>query len=335
MRNQIFKDYSKIDFSTPDGRKKVFGALQYFVSGQGLKDEAKKMIQAIQAFGNSGDFPEAARQILEKFHATPAYDTAYEEIFDIRDFTATNESGFDILDVEEGLAFRKIPNGDSVEIYKMGGTKVTVDFDLYGGGLGWLRTLIDDKKYWALEDNATAFVNKAAQDEAESYIALVEAISTDYNLAWQLPEPAGLAATDALYTANRDAQTLNKAAIDIITDLKDKGYGVTANTVFKVLCPLQLVGRLNRALGLVLQGFAGSPNQASFKFQLVPTIMLQTTNVYYVCVPKNKAKGGRRMRLTIYNKFDEEKYSDIAVGWQRYAGAVGDQEQFRRCATTA
>lgn len=336
MRNQIFKDYSRLDFSTPEGRKKIFGALQYFASGERMKAEAKKVAAAMQAFGTSGDFPTSILPILEKFHATPAYDTAFEEIFDIRDFTGSKRSGFSILDVEDGLAFRKVPVGDSVEIYKMGGTKVDVNFDLYGGGLGWHRTLIDDEEYWTLEDNAGAFVNKAAADKAAAFIALIEAIESTYNLAWQAADPSGLAVTDALYTANRDAQTLNKAAVDILDDIKDKGYGVTpANAQFVVLTPLAIAGRLNKALGLLLQGFAGSPNQVAFKFRLIPTTLLQSSSSYYVCIPKLKAKGGNRMNLTVYNKFEEEKYSDIAVGWQRYGGAIGDQEQFRRCAISA
>ncbi len=336
MRNQIFKDYSRLDFSTPEGRKKIFGALQYFAGNERMKAEAKKVAAAMQAFGTSGDFPASVLPILEKFHAVPAYDTGFEEIFDIRDFTGTKKSGFTILDVEDGLAFKKVPIGDSIEIYKMGGTKVEVGFDLYGGGLGWHRTLIDDEEYWTLEDNAVAFVNKAAADKAAAYYALIEAIESTYNVAWQAPDPAALATSEATYTANRDVQTLNKAAIDILDDIKDKGYGVTpANAQFVVLAPLALAGRLNRALGLLLQGFGGSPNQISFKFRPIITTMLESSLYYYVCVPKIKAKGGNRMNLTIYNKFDEEKYMDIAAGWYRHGGAIGDQEQFRRCAISA
>jgi len=335
MRQQkIFSDYGKINFSTPEGRKKVFAALQYFVTEK-PKVEAKKYMAALQAFGASGDFPTAANQILEKFHALPAYDTGFEDIFDIRDFTGTNEAGYDILDVEDGLAFAKVPGGGKAHIYKMAGSKVTVNFDLYGGGLGWLRTLIDDKKYWTLEDNAVAFVNKAAEDKAAAFYALIAALGAGYNVAWQAPDPAALANTDALYTANRDAQTLNTAAEEILLAVKDSGYGVTLQNVsFIVSTPIQLVGRLTKALGLLLQGFSGSPGQIAYKFRVVPTTMYSTTTSYYVILPKIKLKGGNRMNLTIFNKFDEESYSDIAVGWQRFAGAIGDSDQLRRCATS-
>ena len=329
---KIFKDLSKLDFSTQAGRDKIFAAVQYYASGEKQKADYQRYRAALQAFGNAGDFPTAAHQILEKFHAVPAYDSGYEEIFDIRDFTGTTESGFDILDVEDGLAFAKVAEGDKALIYKMAGTKVSVEFDMYGGGLGWSRRLIDDMKYWTLEDNAVAFVNKAAENKASAFYALIDAVGAGENVAWQAPDPAALANTDALYTANRDAQTLNLAAQTILLDIKDKGYGVTAsNAVFTVLTPIQVVGRLNKALGLLLQGFAGSPNQVGYKFRLIPTTMLSAVNKYYVILPKIKAKGGNRMNLTIFNKFDETAYADIAVGWMRYGGAIGDVEQFKRC----
>lgn len=334
MSQKIFSDYGKINFTTPEGRKKVFAALQYFATER-PKEMAKKYKAALQAFGSASDFPAKANQILEKFHALPSYDAGFENIFDIRDFTGTRESGYDILDVEDGLAFAKIPDGGKALTYKMAGSKVSVEFDLYGGGLGWLRTLIDDEKYWTLEDNAVTFVNKAAEDKAAAFYALIEALAAGYNIAWQNPDPALLPNTVETYTANRDAQTLNAAAEAILLAVKDKGYGVTLQNVnFIVATPLQLVGRLTKALGLLLQGFAGSPGQISYKFTLQPTTMFATTTVYYVILPKIKLKGGNRMNLTIYSKFDEESYSDIAVGWQRYAGAIGDSDQLRRCSVS-
>jgi hypothetical protein len=332
MEDRIFSNYAKLDFSTKEGRNKIFAAVQYYATER-PKEVARKYKAAIQAFGAAGDFPAVTNQILEKFHALPSYDNGFEEIFKFTDFTGTNESGFDVLDVEDGLTFAEVPIGEKALIYKMAGSKVSVSFGMYGAGLGWHRTLIDDKKYWTLEDNAVAFVNKAAQHKASCYYALIEALGAGYNITWQNPDPAALANTDALYTANRDTQTLNKAAETKFLAVKDKGYGVTpSNTTLIVLTPLQLVGRLNKALGLLLQGFAGSPNQVSYKFRLLPTTMLDTATVYYVCIPNVKAKAGNRMNLTIFNKFDEEAYADIAVGWERHGGAICDSDQFARCA---
>ena len=333
--SKIFSNFSKVDFSTPEGREKVFAALQYFASGKGRIDAERKKAAALQALTGPGDFPTQTIDIFKTFQALPSYDTGYEEIFDMRDFTGTKKSGYKIESIEDGLSFAKVTGGGKAKIFKMAGTEAEVSFDLYGGGLGWLRTWIDDEEYWSLENNAISFVNKAAEDKAGIFYALIEALGAGYNVAWTAPDPAALANTDALYTANRDAQTLNAAAQAILLAVKDKGYGVTLQNVeFIVAAPIQLVGRLNKALGLMLQGFAGSPSQVTYKFRILPTTMFSTTTMYYVILPKHNLTGGNRMNLTIFNKFDEESYSDIAVGWQRYGGAIGDSDQLRRCAVS-
>jgi hypothetical protein len=334
MKGRIISDWSKVNFHDEKSRKEIFGALQYFM--QAPEREAKalhgKVTAAIQAFGTSGDFPTRINEIFEKFHLTTMYDAGWEQVFDVKDFTGTNEAGWDIVDVEDGLTFRKVPIDGKARIYKMAGAKVSVEFDIYGAGLGWHRTLIDDKKWWTLEDNAVAFRNKYYSDKAAIFYALIEAVSSAQNVTWQNPEPSTLANTNELYTANRDAQTLNKAVETLIGNVKDKGYGITLATPFIVLTSYQIAGRINRALSLMLQAVAGSATQAIYRFTPVVTTMLASSSYYYVILPKVKAQAGNRMDLTIFNKFDEESYSDVAIGWGRYAGAIGDEEQFQRCA---
>jgi hypothetical protein len=216
----------------------------------------------------------------------------------------------------------------------MWGSEVTVNFALYGGGLGWSRLLFDDKEYWTLEDNAVEFQNKTYEDKARAHYALIEAVGVGQNLAWQNPDPAALPNTDALYTANRDAQTMNAASQQIILDCKDKGYGISPeSTPFIVLCPLQLRGRIRKALNVMQQAVAGSKTQIDYQFQQITTTMLATTNVYYVILPKKKLKSGNRMNPTVFDQFDLKSYSDISVVWMRYGAAIGDQEQIIRCAT--
>jgi len=67
--------------------------------------------------------------------------------------------------------------------------------------------------------------------------------------------------------------------------------------------------------------------------RVIYTMMLTATDSYYVILPKQKIKGANRMDLTIMSDFDIESYTDIAVGWQRYGGAIGDIRQLTRCAT--
>lgn len=319
------------DFATPEARAEVFAVLNYTASGKRFEAEAKRLQAQMQAFGTTGDFETTIHEVVRKYQALPIFDTGYEQIFDMIDATQSNDDGFTIYDIEDGLSFGKVPIGKKALIYQMSGSKAEVSYDAYGAGLGWHRTLIEDRKFWQLENNAKTFINKANYTKAGSFYALIEAVDVSQNVTWQA-HPDGVASGTATYLSGRDAATLNAAAEKIFTAVKDKGYGVNYQTPLKVACPYQLIGRLNRAIGLLNQGFAGSPAQVSYIFQLVPTMLFSAATSYYVCLPKNKLVGGNRKELEIFPQWDPSTYSDVAFGWMRFGGAVGDQEQIVRCA---
>ena len=332
MRGRIISDWSKVDFHNPDSRLKMTGALNYFMREPDRKDSPIR--KALQHFTTKGDFPTEILQILEKFHEVPAYDMGYEQIFDIRDFSGTNESGFKILDVLSALTFSKIKTGEKAKVYQAEGSAVDVSFDMYGGGLNWDRKLIDDKQYWALEDNAVEFRNKAYYSRAYNFYALVDAVSSGENITWQAVTPTSVATTNENYNAIRDINTINAAVLQIISDLKDVGLGLTANSTFVLLCPIALKSRIQRALSLLQQPVVGSGQHLAFNVQPLYTTMLSSSSVYYIIYPKAKMKGGYRMDLTIFDQFDITAYVDTMVGWMRYGGAIGNVNQVKRCATS-
>jgi hypothetical protein len=328
MKGRIITDWSKVNFRDPVSRLKVVGALQHFLR---LPDEKGSPVRtALQHLAIKGDFPAEILQILEKYHAVPFYDLGYEQIFDIKDFTGTTESGFEILDVEDGLTFNKVQPGDKAKVYGMKGSKVSVTFDMYGGGLQWLRTLIDDRKYWTLEDNAIAFRNKAYYSRASNFYALIEAVSSAENVDWQAVDGA-IPNTDPAYIPIRDANTINLACGTILSDLKDKGMGVTPQSQFILLSDVTYKSRTERALAYLQQAFSGSQKLVQFSITPQYTLMLQTPSVYYVILPKGKLKGGNRMDLTVFDQFDIMSYADVMVGWMRYGGAIGEVNQVKRC----
>lgn len=332
MKGRIITDWGKVDFKDRANRAKVVGAMQYFMRLPDAKDSPIR--KAFQAFATKGDFPAEILQVLEKFHAVPDYDLGYEQVFDIRDFTGTNQSGFKILNVESGLTFAKVVPGEKALVFKMSGTVAEVTFDLYGGGLHWERTLIDDRQYWQLEDNAIAFRNKAYSSRASAFYALLEAAGAASGNAqsWAPVTPASVASSDKDYDAIRDINTINAACLAILADLKDDGVGANANSPFILIAPIALKSRVLRALALLQQAFAGSQGLSNFNVRPIFTLMLSSNSYYYVAFPKAKCKGGYRMDLTIFDQFDILAYADTMAGWMRYGGAVGDTDQIARCA---
>ena len=294
----------------------------------------------IQAFGTSADFPTTVLEVLDKYRLTTYFDTGYEQVFNVLDMRGSNRNGFDILDVNSGLTFAQVKEGEKALIFKMSGVKASVALDMYGGGLHWSRRLFDDKEYWTIDDNAIYFRNKAYSSKAQDFYDLIDAIIATYDLAWQ-PVTGAIPTTNENYVPIRDINTINKACENILLLLSgnaggtdDLGMGVTPASEFIILAPIQLKGRISRAMGMVQQPVASSTTQLNYNVSPVYTMMLASATEFYVIYPRNKIKGANRMDLTIFSDFDITSYTDIAVGWQRYGGAIGEINQLVRCSTS-
>jgi hypothetical protein len=330
MKGRIITNWGNVDTSSPEGLAKLVGALNHFL---GVPDK-EEVVAALQHFALDGDFPENVKQILAKFHIVPTYDEGWRNIFDVRDFTGTNESGFKMLDVSSGLTFRMVKPGEKLIIEKMSGKEVVVGFDLYGGALGWHRVWFDDKQYWTLEDTMTQFQNKAMHQRAKAHYSLIEAIGSDINLGWQAPLPASLATSDANYHAVRDYRTINKACEEILVALDGKGMGVTPQSNFVITAPIQLRERIARAMGVANMGISGQFPGVLYNVTPQYTMMLDSTSTYYVSLPGVKTKSGIRMNLTMHGAFDNLSYTENLAAYQRYGAIVGEIHQHRRCAVS-
>jgi hypothetical protein len=333
MKGMLIKDWTKFDFKNADHRITLAKNLGKFLSEPNANPEIKAALAKVQEFGSPQDFPTSVLAVLDKYHLTTSFDEGWKQIFNVRDFSGTNRNGFDILDVESGLTFTKIPIGGKLEVMKMWGEKAHVYFDYYGGALGWHRSLFDDQEYWTIEDNAIEFRNKAYLKQAQVFYALIEAVGATGAVAWQNPVPAALANTDETYNANRDIHTMNAAAQQILLAVANKGYGVTPQGAqFIVLTPLQLQARVKSALAVQLQAYSGGLGLANFSFQPIVTTMLASATYAYVILPKHKLVAGLRMDLTTFASFDLLSYTETAAGWMRYGGAIGDTDQVARIA---
>lgn len=354
MKSSIFRnwDWSKFEYGNPDHHQRLTMQLKYFLAvpdvfanpmfkenvefgkdRKAMKENHRILNAQLQGFTTAADFPGSVLPVIEKFQETEYYDDGWTMAFDVKDMASTRRNGFSMLNIQSGITFNLTPTGDKAKIYQMSGDREFVWFDRYSGGLSWDRTLFDDEEWLTIEDQAIHFRNEAFRSRAAVYYALIEALPAAQNVAWQPPDPAGLAVTDRSYTAIRDAETLNQAAEDIILAVQNSGYGVTPTSSFIVLVPLQLRNRIKKALNIGLDQVSDAVKHIDYNFQMVVTTMFATTNVFYVVLPKKKMKVGLRMDLTSFSDFDMLSYSDSQVGWMRHGGAIGDVEQIRRCAT--
>lgn len=337
FRGKIVRDwniYKKIRETDPEvAAVLLMDALGKFLNAPLMV--AKELTKrGVKELTTKSDFPDAVLDTIEKYHVgLEEVDTGWRTIFDVLDFTGTKANGFKIRDITSGLTFRKVPVGDTLDIYSMSGTEVEVTFDRYGGALGWDKTWFDDEEFWTVDDTAMEFRAKYFKDQAETFYALIEAV-TGQALAWQL-HPDGVATGNAGYQVGRDVATMNLAVENILDDLKDQGMDVSANETFYVLAPTALRLRIDRALAskYSLQNIGMGLTEVAFNLVPIYSTLLSSTTVYYVILPKRKLKGGERMNLTVLTGSDILAYTEVTAGWGRYGGGIGENNQIQVCAT--
>lgn len=327
---KIFKNYDKIDATTEEGRNKIYGAITHFMR-QPLEVQKKLMAAGVTQFTGTDDFAEDIRVLIEKYHlGLGEVDVAYEQFFDVRDFSGVRAPGFRIRDVSSGLSFSKRPEGGRAQIYTITGTEAFVSFDTYGGGLEFDQAWFEDQEWWLIEDTSAEFRSCWYRDKATVFYTLIGALTGGYNVAY---DGTG---SDAL---EKDINTLNTAAAALLTALKTAGYAVTPSTPVKVLSPIQLRGRLQRALAAQYITPATAGAHLKVEYNITPVYSLNVLNAgaactdkWYMGVPGMKNKIGEKMPLTVFSQFKAEAYATTVVGWGRYAGYL-NSEQWRRLAT--
>jgi hypothetical protein len=333
MKGNMIADWKKVELGNPEGGRQFLEAVQYFM---GRPRVAADEIRArIAEFTVPGDFPTDAVEAIARFHQVDDPDTGWMEVFDVIDFTGTRKNSFDLIDVSSGLSFRAVKPGEKAQVYKVSGDKVSVDFDLYGGALGWSKLWFDDEEYWKIEDAAKEFRARWYMNQAQSHYDLISAARADSDLTWQ-----GSEGDD---TAVRDAATINAACAAILSDMQGLGFDVNANSTFVVVSPVQLLSRLRNAIRVSLLGnvSSGDLSEVNFNVRLVVTTRLKNqalsaaeTSQYFVALPGRKIKSGNRMDLTILSETDVLAYAETVAGWGRYGAIVGEAKQLRRCATS-
>ena len=345
MSFQIIKDWNEVDYKNPESQKSIMHALQCFLAIPnqhvppnladdkrfvGKREKFKK--ERMQYFATLNDFPATAKEVFEKFHEMPVYDNGFEQIFNIRDYTGSRRDGFSLDTISSGLTFRQVLTGEKLHVFQMSGEREFIYFDYYGGALGWDKKLFENQEWWSLEENAIEFRNESYRIRAATFYALIEAVAAlKADIAWQAA-PDALAAGVRSYQAQRDAQTMNLAAQTILLATQASGYGISPQNVsFIVLAPIQLRGRIKRALGVNYDVQAGSAPVIDYALSPVITTMLTVTDHYWVILPKRKIVGGDRLSLEIYSDFDMLSRTEAAAGWMAFGGGIADIAQLERC----
>lgn len=222
------------------------------------KEQMQKIMKGkIQAYADTGtgvstDFERVFRDSFNVFMATNNFDLGWEKAFKTVP-VATGQDSWEIHTVESGLTFKKMKEGQRLDVYGVSGTKVTVYVEKRGGAIGWTDEMLRFRKIAAMLDRMEIFRNRYWENKANEHYALLAAAIVGNTTTYQ-----GAAADGQL---RRDIKTINRAAYDLGNATKDSGYGDTATARLLLYANPLYKERIEAAFTAMTPAMAGALGQ--------------------------------------------------------------------------
>lgn len=309
--------------ATAQEREMVKVALQAFMrEPQVVRLQALAKIQAVSV---STDFE---RLVTNAFNVTIAednFDLGWQAAFNEVPRDA-NQDFWEMADITNGLTFKKILEGERVEVDTVKGSKVNVYVDYYGGALGITDRAIRFRKLAQVYEAARIFRNKFFSNQADNHYLLLAAAAVPANvIAYQ--------GTGADSRVQRTILTINRGAFAIGDRNKDKGYGDMANAGL-ILYANPLDRERIEAAFVVTSGnlAAGVQQGTAITSQQIRRIYTYNANIVagapLLVLPGNKNQRNEAMAPTTYvAPADVLTLNQVQAVWSIYGAAVGDTDQ--------
>lgn len=321
-----------LDKSDPIALGQVRVALQAFLMRPRI--EVRKRIQGLAAIklqaitGVSTDF---AKLVSDAFNVTIGaqnFDLGYQQAF--KDVPlGTRQDTWDIYDVQNGLTFRLVPEGDRIQVDSLTGTVVTAHVDYYGGAIGWTDKMIRYRKVAAMVDLAQIFRNRFWSNKADNHYLL---LATAAAVAGQTTTYQGVAGDGQL---RRDILTINEAAYALANRCKDKGYGDTASMQLVLYANPKDKGRILAALAATSATMATAAGAAQIVHWSITPIFTFNSNIAaehpIIVIPGNKIQAAEDMPPTTFTApKDPLTLNEVQSVWSIYGAAVADTDQVQK-----
>lgn len=276
-------------------------------------------------YGTPSDNPiltTVSNDIEQFFHENmPEIDMGYTALFDLVDLRNTTHDHFDIVTTNAGLTYTQRKPGQEVKIRRnITEASTTVTYLEFADGLGLLDQWLQFNQFWNIDEAVAEFRAKAMEQKAALHYGLLTALGAGVNQAFD---------TD-------DTKTFNAAAAAILRAVRGKGYAVSQNTGFYIVCAPEHVGRIERMLtaqrgsAMVDYGTVGEPITYRVEGIISTTEVPAASTGYYLVLPRHKMKRGEWMDLHIESARNIYVSARDMVGREQYNAAIGDTDQVKR-----
>lgn len=307
-------------------------ALQGFVQEPVIE---KRRIQALQkqlqAVSVSTDFDllttNAFNVTIEEDNFDMGWERAFKEV--PRD---ADKDFWELGTIKNGITFKRVLEGERIEVGTVTGEKVNIYVHKFGGALGFTYEAMKYRKLAQMLDAASAFRNKFYVNKAANHYLLIAFAAVHNNAgAAKAAIPWQGVAGDA--RVQRDILTINRTAFVIGNANKDKGYGDMANAPLIIYANPNDKERIKAALrvtdaALTQGGQAGT----SITDQPIQTIFTYDSNFTsgspVMVLPGRKMQRNDAMMPTTYvAPTDVLTLNEVQAVWAEYGAGIGDADQ--------
>lgn len=256
------------------------------------------------------------------FHSNmPELDMGWSVLFDMVDLRGSTHDHFDVDDTNAGLLWSQRQPGAATKIRKIiSESKTTVPYLEFSDGLGILDAWLDYNQFWRVDEAIAEFRSTYYDKMASLHYGLFTALSS---------------AVDQAFSAD-DATTFNAAAGAILRNVRGKGYAVSQNSKFYIVCNPENVGRLMRMAAavqgsqLVAFGTQKEPIAYTIAGIISTTYVTAADTGYYLVLPGRKNKRGVWKDMTTEMSRNIYTSASDIVGVGRFNAVIGDSDQVKR-----
>lgn len=288
--------------------------------------EGKLREMTAHASTTMGDIPQLLSDMASVFRIVRNYDQAWESAF-VDAIVDQGKNWWEIADMNEGIQFRKVPEGGRLVVEGISGSYAIARVDAYGAAVGWSDQAIRFRMINLINQQAMALQDSWFQDRADRHYLLLASAIGAATTSWTA---TSVATTDPLYEVTRDLKTIQAGAFALADRLKDQHVGNPLGQEMLLYANPVMWSRLTAALRRTTQDIQGAPNAVPYNIRLVLTFnnyltstsgTSTNTNALLV-LPGYKNQKAMVMAPTSSFRFDHLTNGYTQAVWSYYGAAV-------------
>lgn len=276
----------------------------------------------IQAFTTSADLATVGTDVFNSFTEVANFDLVWQEAFRSIQLQK-GQLSWEIHTSAIGTVFTEIPEGGQIVYRGMDSSKETVNVKKYGMGLGITWEVLEGRKIYRFIELVEDARSKLYNTWADVHYGLLATAGATNQVAWQ-----GAIADSTL---DRDIETINEGVNEIGEELRDSGYGDTANARYIMYASPNLRSRLNRAsratsAEVASLGGNGQVIDANVDLRYTWNDNI-TANTALLVLPGKKIQNAAYMMSKEMQREEQESLNLLKAYWTAFGAVVGDNDQ--------